>query len=383
MKTPRGISALAAIALAATGVVGLTSSAHAVGTSLPVISDAQVIGGLTHSLVKDDVAVVSVQVRMVCSGGCDAMHLFALPIYLDVQHSTSTPAAPLRWVPDSGYDTGEPNFVRVSGNRDDGVYRASAVFTSGQNGSYVFGRIGFAGLGWGYFPLAASARTVVISGADPIILRPKIDPGAIRPGTSTPTKVAFLVQTAGSGRARGGAEVLVCIDPCGYLGVNAPTQTLVTDVNGLTSWFPHVSRGGAGYATLVRTITVDGTPLVFRTASASVYPTSQPTPSVTWANIKSSTTSIAAGGLLTLSGSVGGNGSPTRPDTVFVQRWVGGKWNTLGRSLLRANGGWSYVTTPRSTGVNQYRVVKPTNACSGNVCLSPNATSGAVRVTVR
>jgi len=139
-----------------------------------------------------------------------------------------------------------------------------------------------------------------------------------------------------------------------------------------------------GYAgAYVRTLTIGGVTSDYIIDQTERLPTRQSKPSVTWANARASVNSITAGRSMTLSGSVGGNGSPTRPNTVIVQRWVGGKWTNLGRALLLVNGRWSYVTAPRSLGVNQYRVVKPTNACSRGVCYSPNATSGTVRVTVR
>jgi hypothetical protein len=405
MRTSRGIAALSALAMAITGMVALATPARAAVFSLPVVSETQVIGDRTLTLAKDDYAVVDVQVRMQCPPpsvcpSFDNPDTYFNP-FLKVATLAPGSGGPRgRWTGYQGPNASAPRFVRISGDAVDGVYRASVAFTpldsawtSQQRGSYVMKQIGFPNpqaygiteLGSVDLGLTQSERTVSVSGADPIILRASIAPGAVRPGTRGSSELRYLVASRDSGRVREGRSVYLCLPE----GCPEPTDDYqfaakkVTDASGFTApirWgYPPL--GGTAY--YVRALKVHGADELFTIDWAGVDPSVQSKPSATWANIKSSVSSIAAGGTMTLSGSVGGNGSPTRPNTVLVQRWVGGKWTTLGRALLLVNGRWSYVTVPRSLGVNQYRVVKPSNACSAGVCYSPNASSGTVRVTVR
>jgi len=376
------MASIAVVALAVTGAVGLASS-PVVAATAPVIASFTITGGPTLNLVKDDIGVVELTVRITCAvaDGCNPD--LALPGFLVYRG----PVGYLSMAPCPEEDI--RRFVRVSGDNSDGTYRMSLAFASrGASGSIRFDRFTI-GNAYREIPLSAQARTITVNSRDPVIIRNNADPGVVGQGTLRGRlSLSFLVATRDSGRVRPGAavhRVAGCDGGTGY----GYSPWLTTTSSGFTpvdssrtAYFD--TETAFGYAgAYVRTLTIGGVTSDYIIDQTERLPTIQSRPSVTWANARASVTSIAAGQRMTLSGSVGGNGSPTRPNTVIVQRWVGGKWTNLGRALLLVNGRWSYVTAPRSLGVNQYRVVKPTNACSRGVCYSPNATSGTVRVTVR
>ena len=390
MKTSRGIASIAVVALAVAGAVGLASS-PAVAATAPVIASFTITGGPTLTLIKDDIGVVELNVRITCAvvDGCDS----ATAVPGLVGFTVVTPGLwPLPKVGDDecAVNIFDHRFTRVSGDNADGSYRVSLPFSSNVSGTIRFERLNIGGT-WRDIPLSVQARTITVNGRDPVIVRSNADPGVVRTGTwNGPLTWSHLVATRDSGRARPGAAVWTkgdC-DPGSGLGFGPDAITLSSGFTPATTnpFASYVELDQVGYSmqrAYVRSLNIGGVTSNYLIDYSELAPTWQSKPSKTWANIKSSVSSIAVGRTMKLSGSVGGNGSPTRPNTVLVQRWVGGKWTTLGRALLLVNGRWSYVTAPRSLGINQYRVVKPTNACSLGVCYSPNATSGTVRVTVR
>ena len=86
------------------------------------------------------------------------------------------------------------------------------------------------------------------------------------------------------------------------------------------------------------------------------------------------------GGLAMISGGVA---PATAGSRVLIQRLSKGTWKTLGSTVVRSSGRYSYGTRVLSAGRYAYRVWKPSDQCSSGTCLLKASSSKAVIVTVR
>lgn len=363
----RSSMALAAIAGIASATIGVQ----------PAVADTQQCGDnatdcpvITHVEVSRSTVAVSstALVPVTYTVGLQSRWSYGIRSARMEESPYSVPLLLLSWS-NHAYPVPVSNAVglhRVSGTAMDGDWQGTMYLPSTDAGTVVPAAVSFianddpANAGDYSFVPASMQVPTAVSGSH----QPKLTIGfRTGPAGSQTVVVGGRVTDSGTGRPMPNVSVRIATGAPPYCLVPMPSLRAVTDADGVYA-IRVKSPPSSNCVGIAGPRNSDGLNSVVwqRAVPRFVRPT---------VNFGPATSSVAAGGSLTLSGSAALDGKPlnlmafgARPH-VLLQRWIHRAWQTVGDGYTRTSGRFDLVASPSSPGNWSYRAVFPGSVDAG------------------